>query len=131
MVEDCWVANNKKLLVPNQLLLVHLFIKRKLSTILWRSITCFLETSSLYQPVKLIFFAFLSIICFFYISYCFWDFLECWGMPTKCVFNPFVPNAPFLYPLRASTVRNWVHWERMGSLNMALLLRCYRLMYLA
>ena len=41
------------------------------------------------------------------------------------VFNPFVPNAPFLYPLKTrfsrfygflmfSADRERVHWERMG-----------------
>ena len=30
--------------------------------------------------------------------------------------NPFVPNAPFLYPLKTSeNRRERVHWEQMGS----------------
>ena len=30
--------------------------------------------------------------------------------------NPFVPNVPFLYPLKTSGGRKRVHWERMGAL---------------
>ena len=30
-------------------------------------------------------------------------------------FNPYVPNEPFLYLLRFSEGREWVHWERMGK----------------
>ena len=43
--------------------------------------------------------------------------------------NPFVPNAPFLYPLMFSGGRTMMHWERMGqdlSFESSFIQRCFK-----